>query len=60
MEKISIRDLHEHLGDYSLAIQKMLIDESVPSEYQYLLDTIARYNHYMFSEIIDYLEQIEH
>lgn len=37
----------------------MINDPSIPPEYQSLFDTLSRNCHYMFSEIIDYLNQAE-
>jgi hypothetical protein len=59
MEKITTNDLREHLDHYSAEFQKMINDPSIPPEYQSLFDTLSRNCHYMFSEIIDYLNQAE-
>ena len=59
MEKITINDLREHLDYYSAEFQKMTSDPSISPEYQSLFDTLSRNCHYMFSEIIDYLDQVE-
>jgi hypothetical protein len=59
MEKITLNDLREHLDHYSAEFQKMTSDPSIPPEYRSLFDTLSRNCHYMFSEIIDYLNQAE-
>lgn len=59
MEKIAITDLREHLEHYSAQFQNSLSASSISPEVQHSLDELAKYQHYMFSEIIDFLSQME-
>ncbi len=56
-EKITIDMLREHLNDYSAHLQKFTTQMNAPESTKYFFDELAKYHHYMFSEIIDYLDQ---
>ena len=56
-EKLTIGILREHLDDYSAHLQKFASESSASNDSLQLFDELAKYHHYMFSEIIDYLEQ---
>ena len=49
--------LREHLNDYSAHLQKFTTQMNAPESTKYFFDELAKYHHYMFSEIIDYLDQ---
>ena len=56
-EKLTIRQLQEYLYGYSLRLQTLPVRNSVDANTYELFDNLARESHYMFSYIIDYLEQ---
>lgn len=56
-EKITIDMLREHLDSYSAYLQKFAMQANAPEATKYFFDELAKYQHYMFSEIIDYLDQ---
>lgn len=59
MEKVTINNLREHLDHYSAQFQDSLSASSISPDIQKALDDLAKCQHYMFSEIIDYLSQLK-
>lgn len=55
-EKITVDMLREHLNDYSAHLQRFAMHTDAPESTKYFFDELAKYHHYMFSEIIDYLD----
>ena len=58
MDKISIDQLRENLNDYSAHLQHFQADSNADSDSIILFDELAKYHHYMISDIIDYLDQL--
>lgn len=56
-KKITINELREHLNDYSAHLQKFVSESSADESVKQSFDELSKYQHYMFSEIIDYLSQ---
>ena len=56
-QKLTVNDLREHLNDYSAHLQEFAASSSADSETKLLFDELAKYYHYILSEIIEYLDQ---
>ena len=56
-ETLTIEKLREYLNDSSLRLQKLSQRNQVTPETDFLFDKLAQEYCYMFSCIIDYLEQ---
>ena len=56
-EKITIEKLRELLNESSYRLQKLREHQTVYSDTYRLFDELAKEHHYMFSYVIDYLNQ---